>query len=624
MAVEMGELDVSTVNKLKTLGGEESDEESDFLPSFTKPTRLPPSMSTLDVMNESADLLEDKEWLILNKRRLSTVSSLRDQSERFNDQSLGSRRGSFKLNNVDRIIKMCAMACACTFGIGSHFVSHIIGPMKGILMEQLNLTNTQFSLLVASFTLCNSVIPIVSGVLVAKFGTTRSSLVVTSIILIGTIIVTAACWTGRVGLMILGFTIFGSGLAPLTIVQETIIVQFFQGSGLGFALAAGMALGRLASFLATVLAVPLSMVPSFEYRMPFLVATFTCFLSWVMNIVYVCLLRHADNRNERTKEGAALYQVVENKTVHWNAIFTLSDIFWWLLVVGFLFGSCITPFLHLSSNIIKHRYDTTDLLGSWDASLIMLMPVIVYPFLGLFLDKYGHRLTILIFGSLAFLFTYLLLLTPPSIVHPLSPILLFAMAYSVVPLTMVTLIPLLTKHVSTGLGLYKSVDNIGATLCQTISGLLLDAHAEKKAYIIDENGVELGHEDDDLVALKMFAVLSLLSVVSCCIFWWADKKYRGGSLDSINSGTNHDLHENTNYGQLRETEEINSEGRILSMSMIDETARSKTAISNKKKRITIYMWIMGLMLAICWIVFGVVAYEKAGVHANAKLDDAAD
>ncbi|CAG8845097.1 4089_t:CDS:2, partial [Racocetra persica] len=176
-----------------TLGGEDSDEDSDFLPSFAKPTRLPPSMSTLDVVNEKVDLLEDKEMLIRNKRRSSTTSTLRDQSE--HNQTLGGRRGSLKLNNVDKIIKMCAMACACTFGIGSHFVSHVIGPMKGILMEKLTLTNTQFSLLVASLTLCNTVIPIVSGLLVAKFGTTRSSIVVTTIILIGTLIVTAASWT---------------------------------------------------------------------------------------------------------------------------------------------------------------------------------------------------------------------------------------------------------------------------------------------------------------------------------------------------------------------------------------------------------------------------------------------
>jgi hypothetical protein len=40
------------------------------------------------------------------------------------------------------------------------------------------------------------------------------------------------------------------GLAPLTIVQETIIVQFFQGNGLGFALAVGLTLGRLVSLAA--------------------------------------------------------------------------------------------------------------------------------------------------------------------------------------------------------------------------------------------------------------------------------------------------------------------------------------------------------------------------------------
>lgn len=40
-----------------------------------------------------------------------------------------------KSYNVEKLIKMSAMACACTFGVGSHFAIHIIGPLKGILME---------------------------------------------------------------------------------------------------------------------------------------------------------------------------------------------------------------------------------------------------------------------------------------------------------------------------------------------------------------------------------------------------------------------------------------------------------------------------------------------------------
>src|SRR4051794_10597456 len=93
---------------------------------------------------------------------------------------------------------------------------------------------------------------------------------------------------------------------------------------------------------------------------------------------------------------------------------------------------------------------------------------------------------LVIFGSAGISITYLLLLSPPQLIHPFPPVFLFAAAYAVVPLTMVTLIPPLTKHVSTGLGLLKSVDNIGATLSQTFAGLLLDEHVRHKKYTIDD------------------------------------------------------------------------------------------------------------------------------------------
>ncbi|CAG8493487.1 4828_t:CDS:2 [Acaulospora colombiana] len=604
---------------------EESEEETEFLPSFTQP-----SLSTLDT-SEMSEVSEDK-WLIQNKSKSLSASTLGTQLR--SDPQISESKKRFRINNADKVLRMCAMACACTFGVGSHFASHMIGPMKGILMQRLDLTNTQFSLLIASLTLCNTVIPIVSGLLVARFGTTKSSLVITTGILIGMIIVTTACWTGNVGVMIAGFIVFGTGLAPLTIVQETIIVQFFYGNSLGFALAVGLTFGRLASFVATVLAVPLSMMPPLTYRNPFIVATLTCLASWIMNLMYIYLLRKADNR--KASEGGVAMRIAEKKRVHWNDIFDLSDIFWWSLVVGVLFGSSMTPFLHLSrlvpnisiltsdmpyrilrrffrihlnSNIIKHRYDMSDLIASWDASIILLLPVIVYPFLGLFMDKYGCRLWILIFGSAAFLVTFLLLLAPPGTIHPFPPIFIFAAAYSVVPLTSVTLIPLLTKHVSTGLGLLKSVDNIGATLSQTISGLLLDAHM-KRSYKVDENGIERGHEDDDLVVLRMFAFISVLGLISCLVFWWADKKYKRGSLNAKADGS----HENIKiYGHLGDEED---EGQLMQMHIEEEPSISKAEASQMRKRVTIYLWIMGMLLGVCWTVFMVVAIQKGGVHAS--------
>src|ERR1051325_11331796 len=89
------------------------------------------------------------------------------------------------------------------------------------------------------------------------------------------------------------------------------------------------------------------------YRTPFIVATATCAMSWIMNIVYVFLLKHADSRKNHSKENVAFHSVVEKKTVQWNAIFDLSDIFSWFLVVGILFGASMSPFLHLS-RLVKY------------------------------------------------------------------------------------------------------------------------------------------------------------------------------------------------------------------------------------------------------------------------------
>ncbi|CAG8479760.1 10642_t:CDS:2 [Ambispora leptoticha] len=623
----MEQLNLTTIPTATLLDDDvETDDEDDrFLPSFTKPTLNLNSTQEFSRLLErnisslsDADL-EDKEWLIKQPSVDTSFTQIPNcgGAEGVNgtaaNEFIGSRRGSFiKSDKAEKVIKMIAMACACTFGIGSHFAGHIIGPMKGILMKQLSLTNTQFSLLVASLTLCNTVIPTVSGVLIAKFGTTNSSIVVTSIILLGITIVTAASWSGKVWAMITGFAVFGMGLAPLTIIQETIIVHFFQGHGLGFALATGLTMGRLAAFLASVTTVPLSMMEPFTYRTPFLVATFTCFLSWMMNIIYVLLLKHADNRKNKNREGIALSTVAEKKMVRWSAIFDLSNMFWWYLVVVLLYGSSIEPFLHLSSNIIKHRFATTDLLAAWDASIILLLPVIIYPFLGLFLDKYGKRCSILIVSSLLVLLTYLLLQLPPRLIHPFPPIISFAIAFSLLPLTVVSLVPLLTEHVSTGLGLYKSLNNIGATFSQTIAGLILDAHVKKSNYTIDEDGVEHGHEDDDLVALKMFAILSFLLLLSSLVFWWGDKKYEGGRINSTDVSNHHDT---SKYVQANGDELATRQG-IEMMVIEDDSTFVKEAMKKQRQRSQIYLGLIALLLITCWLLFAIVAWLKAGILAT--------
>ena len=73
----------------------------------------------------------------------------------------------------------------------------------------MGISNTQFSLLQSSLTLFPTIIPLLGGILVERYGTGPSSIVFTSIVILGQVIVILGCWTYSVKIMIVGYCLFG-------------------------------------------------------------------------------------------------------------------------------------------------------------------------------------------------------------------------------------------------------------------------------------------------------------------------------------------------------------------------------------------------------------------------------
>ena len=144
--------------------------------------------------------------------------------------------------------------------------------------------------------------------------------------------------------MTLGMFIFGLGVSPLSVVQESIIVRFFKNHGLGLSMAFGLVVGKASSFLSARTSYPLS--EHYGPRAPFVVATFLAFLSFMMNLVYLStskwlvqssgteleaseLREQAEARQvESVSEAQAMRQVAEKKVVHIRDITKLGDVFW--------------------------------------------------------------------------------------------------------------------------------------------------------------------------------------------------------------------------------------------------------------------------------------------------------
>ncbi len=164
-------------------------------------------------------------------------------------------------------------------------------------------SHTEFGLLLSAFSLNSTWTPLVGGILASRLGTTFTSILATGVILLGapvSLFVTRSPHPprranlsavrrhlGRHPLMTLGLFIFGLGVSPLAVVQETIIVRFFKAHGLGVSMAFGLIAGKGASFVAARTSYPLT--ERFGPRAPFYVATALASLSVVVNLLYVFL-----------------------------------------------------------------------------------------------------------------------------------------------------------------------------------------------------------------------------------------------------------------------------------------------------------------------------------------------
>lgn len=221
-------------------------------------------------------------------------------------------------------------------------------------------SNTEFSLLISAFSLNSTWTPLVGGIMASKLGTTYTSIFATGVIFLGISSPLALLYqfltfspgqvlllmgevTENLRLMAFGLFIFGLGVSPLAVVQETIIVRFFRSHGLGVSMALGLVAGKGASFVSARTSYPLS--ERYGRRAPFYVATFLAGLSVIVNLVYILaskwLIRSTGTRLEASEireearnsslslsEAQALQKVAAKRRVNLREVTKLDDVFW--------------------------------------------------------------------------------------------------------------------------------------------------------------------------------------------------------------------------------------------------------------------------------------------------------
>ncbi|EQC31234.1 hypothetical protein, variant [Saprolegnia diclina VS20] len=196
----------------------------------------------------------------------------------------------------------------------------------------------------------NVILPFFGGLLVDKYGVRAMTLGLSTIVLLGQVVVALGCTFKNFYVILAGRVIFGLGGETMWVAQSTFMTQWFDSTELAFAFGVNTCIARMG----TVLNDKLSPVIADEYSVSaaLWVGVVLCVASLLCNV----LLAHIDRRAEAVHGSlVAKLDDVDAAPPRLSDIRRFSWSFWVIAVKYVVFYSCIGPFNNVASSLFMER-----------------------------------------------------------------------------------------------------------------------------------------------------------------------------------------------------------------------------------------------------------------------------
>jgi MFS family permease len=382
---------------------------------------------------------------------------------------------------------------------GSYFAYDSIGAIENILIKALGLDPGTIGSLYSAYSLAAIAIVFVGGVLTDRLGTRRASLLFSSLVVLGALIVALARSSA---MLFAGRLVFGAGSESLVVAQMAILSRWFKGKELALSFGVSLTLSRLGTlFSFNTEALVADYFGDFRYAL--WAAVLLCVVSLACNLVFIVMDRHAD-KVLAMKEG-------ESDKIVLADIKQFPPSYWYVTLLCLTFYSAIFPFTALSTNLFADKWGIPDvqpgaggffyrvffnLLHMSDTapgitSIIIFASMVCAPFAGQLVDKWGRRATLMVVGSLIMVPSHLTLgLTR---FYPAWPMITLGAAFVLVPAAMWPSVPLIVPKdkVGTAFGLTTMIQNVGLAVFPFLNGKLRELTSSYTASMVMFAGLGL-------------------------------------------------------------------------------------------------------------------------------------
>lgn len=379
------------------------------------------------------------------------------------------------LRDVKRV-RWTAMALVSFGMLCGYYVADVGSPLKPLLESQRGWSSTEYGLYTSAYGWFNVFLAmlVVGGIVLDKLGPRRTGLVASGFMLAGTALqwwaLAASPWDGHqwfgvkapVLLASLGYALFGMGLEWFGITATKIIVRWFKGHELAFAMGLQVALGRLGTAIALSSGAAIAL--AWSVSGPFFLGTLFLGLGLVAFMAFAGLDRKLDQ------------SVAEREAPSPEDQFRLSDIgvilknpgFWILTGLCALFYSAVFPFLKYAPDLMVQKFGIEERVSGVIPSLLPIGTILLTPLFGNLYDRKGKGATIMLLGSLFITGSHVLLAIPFLRFWPVAvvAVLLLGVGFSLVPSAMWPSVPKIIeeKRLGTAYALIFYIQNLIALM----------------------------------------------------------------------------------------------------------------------------------------------------------------
>lgn len=477
----------------------------------------------------------------------------------------------------------------------------------------MDINNTQFSILMSSVTLVNTVLPFFAGAfsddLSSSIGTIRGTLGINMVIFIGSLMVTMGASYNTYSVMLAGQVIYGLGDGIIVTFQEAILSRWFRDKQLAIVVGSMLSMARLTKLVAKLICYPLVDAAG-TFTRPITVAMTLCGLSVLANVLYWAAMYRG---GLATLSGREISRPGSSHAVRYDAdgdmqrdstskrfqfryslLLYLQGIFWMVPWLQITLSSVMSSFEDVATEFTQFRYSTTSVMAGYQSSLTQVVPIVAAPLLGIYVHRYGKHLYILGTGAVVLIISVILLAytwAPPA-----AGMILISFALSLGPVALLTSTSLLLPYelVGVGVGLHKCANNIGTTILSVIVGYVQDLTFHDGD--ASDDHVDLQHEYDYVMIL--YLLVSCVSLLLAFLFWLWDSRLLGGWLQINRKQRQERLDAAKAASIQRYTYESQQEGLYK-----QQTALKRIGSQLKTKRSYIHVGFLLFWLLVAWVVF---------------------